>query len=168
MPHDVDIEQLQGLRQFKEELQKKGLLGEFDDVRQLENQIWAAVEHDIEKLEISGQLTPNMQKGIRFKVDSKQERIQKSVDAKGRIKHDVKHWIEVTNVGDEAAESVTFEGRAEEGLLRLITDETRPIRLDPGSTWKIPFAIAMGTAGLTLKIRWSEDGEEQEKEFDFQ
>ena len=168
LPHDVDIEQLQGLRQFKEELQKKGLLGEFDDVRQLENQIWAAVEHDIEKLEISGQLTPNMQKGIRFKVDSKQERIQKSVDAKGRIKHDVKHWIEVTNVGDEAAESVTFEGRAEEGLLRLITDETRPIRLDPGSTWMITFAIAMGTAGLTLKIRWSEDGEEQEKEFDFQ
>ena len=65
-----------------------------------------------------------MQKGIRFKVDSKQERIQKSVDAKGRIKHDVKHWIEVTNVGDEAAESVTFEGRARKGcfgslLMRL-------------------------------------------------
>lgn len=168
LPHDVEIEQLQGLRQFKNELSNKGLLGEFDDVRQLESQIWAAIEHDIDKLEISGALISSSNTGIQFKVDSQEERIQKSVDARGRIKYETKRWLEVTNVGDTTAESVMFEARAEEGLLRLLNDAARPVRLEPGSMWRIPYVIGMGTAGLKLKIRWTEGDEQQDKEFDFQ
>lgn len=159
LPHDVDTAQLEGLRSFRNEIKERGLLGEFDDIRQLENQIWSAVEHDLAKIDLSVAAVRHEPIGVRFRVDSKSERRQKEIDRRGKIKYETKYWLEVTNIGDEAAESVTFEGQALSGLMKIIWDG-RPITLEPDSSWRIPVVYGMGTMGQTLTIRWR-DGEEQ-------
>ncbi|MEZ2122376.1 hypothetical protein [Corynebacterium sp. CCM 9203] len=53
---------------------------------------------------------------VRFRVASKSERLQTGIDKSGKVKYETKRWYEVTNTGDLAAESVTFEGQATSDL----------------------------------------------------
>ena len=167
LPHDVDTAQLDGLRSFKDEIKERGLLGEFDDTRQLENQIWTAVEHDLAKMTLVPEMPQQVPIGVRFHVASKSETRQKEIDKRGKVKYETKRWYEVTNSGDLAAESVTFDWKANSGPVWLIADE-RPITLEPGVTWKIPVEYAMGTMGPQLVIHWVEEGENRSNTFDVQ
>lgn len=167
LPHDADTAQLDGLRSFRNAIKERGLLGEFDDTRQLKNQIWTAVEHDLAKMTLIPELPQQAPIGVRFHVASKSETRQKEIDKRGKVKYETKRWYEVTNIGDLAAESVTFEGKANSGPVRLMADE-RPITLEPGVTWKIPVAYSMGTTGPKLTIHWAEEGENHSKTFDVQ
>ncbi|MDK7083166.1 DUF4062 domain-containing protein [Pseudoglutamicibacter cumminsii] len=167
LSHDVDTAQLEGLRNFKNEIKERGLLGEFDDIRQLENQIWSAIEQDLTKIDLSITEVLHAPTGVRFRVDSKSEQHQKETDKRGRIKYKTNRWLEVTNIGDEAAESVKFEADASSGGMFIATND-EPITLEPGSVWKIPVAYSMGTSGQTLTISWLEHDEEQSKTFNVQ
>ena len=167
LPHDVDVSQLEGLRQFRQEISERGLLGEFDDARQLESQIWAAIELDLASMEIPMSTSQATPVGVRFRVASNSERSQTGIDKSGKMKYETKRWYEVTNTGDLAAESVTFEGQATSGLMRLIVDD-QPITLEPGASWKVPVAYSMGTAGTKLTVHWVENNENQSKTFDVQ
>lgn len=167
LPHDIDVSQLEGLRQFRREVSERGLLREFDDARQLESQIWAAIEHDIANMDIPAATSLKTPVGVRFRVLSNSERLQKGIDKSGKVKYETRRWYEVTNTGDSAAESVTFEGQATSGLMRLIVDD-QPITLEPGATWRVPVAYSMGTAGTQLTVHWVENNENQSKTFDVQ
>ena len=167
LPHDVDTAQLEGLRNFKSEIRERGLLGEFDDIRQLDNQIWAAVENDLAKIDLSVAEVRHQPIGVRFRVESKSERHVKQIDKRGNIKYETKHWFEVTNTGDVAAESVTFEGQAASGLMRLLVDD-QPITLEPGVSSRVPVLYSMGTFGTKITVRWVEDSKEKSKTFDVQ
>jgi len=167
LPHDVDTTQLEGLRNFKNEIRERGLLGEFDDIRQLENQIWSALEHDLAKIDLSVTAVRHKPIGVRFRVDSKSERREKEIDKRGKIRYQTKHWFEVTNIGDESAESVTFEGQASSGVMRIMAND-EPITLEAGSVWRIPVVYAMGMSGQTLTISWLERGEKRSKTFNVQ
>ena len=167
LPHDIDTAQIEGLRNFKKEIRERGLLGEFDDIHNLENQIWSAIEHDLSKMDLIAVELQRGSAGVQFQVDSKSERCQKGIDKRGNIKYETKHWFEVTNAGDTAAESVTFEAQASSGLMRIFTDDV-PITLEPGATRKIPVVYSMGTAGTKLTVHWAEKGENQSKTFDVQ
>jgi len=167
LPHDVDTAQLEGLRNFKNEIRERGLLGEFDDIRQLENQIWSAIEHDLAKIDLSVAEVLHAPIGVRFRVDSKSERHEKEIDKRGKIKYTTNYWLEVTNIGDEAAESVTFEGHASSGVMHITVND-EPITLEAGSVWRIPVVYAMGTSGQTLTIRWLEHDETRSKTFNVQ
>lgn len=52
LPSDVDIEQLAALRDFKKVMQTKGLLGEFSAARELNREVWKAIEHDLDSLNL--------------------------------------------------------------------------------------------------------------------
>ncbi|WP_062019923.1 hypothetical protein [Brevibacterium ravenspurgense] len=167
LPHDVDTAQLEGLRNFKNKIRERGLLGEFDDIRQLENQIWNAIEHDLAKIDPFITEVLHAPTGVRFRVDSKREQHEKEIDKRGKIKYKTKYWLEVTNIGDEAAESVKFEGDSSSGVMRITTND-EPITLEPGNVWRIPVVYAMGTSGQTLTISWIEHDEERSKTFNVQ
>lgn len=167
LPHDVDNAQLKGLRKFKDEIKKRGLLGEFDDIRQLQHQIWRAIELDLTKIDLSVSDVRHESIGVRFRVDSKRERYEKEVDKQGKVKYKTRHWLEVTNIGDEAAKSVTFKGQTSSGLMRIKADE-EPITLEAGAVWKIPVVYVMGTSGQTLTIYWVEGEKEHSKTFNVQ
>ncbi|MDK8507656.1 MAG: DUF4062 domain-containing protein [Corynebacterium amycolatum] len=167
LPHDVDTPQLDGLRQFRQEISERGLLGEFDDARQLESQIWAAIELDLARMDMSTAASQETPVGVRFRVGSNSKRLQTGIDKSGKAKYETKRWYEVTNTGDLAAESVTFEGQATSGLMRLLVDN-QPITLEPEVSWKVPVLYSMGTAGTKLTVHWVENGENQSKTFDVQ
>lgn len=167
LPHDVDTSQLDGLRQFRQEISERGLLGEFDDVRQLESQIWAAIELDLARMDMATAASQETSVGVRFRVASHSERLQTGIDKSGKVKYKTKRWYEVTNTGDLAAESVTFEGQATSGLMRLLVDN-QPITLEPGVIWKVPVLYSMNTAGTKLTVHWVEENEKQSKSFDVQ
>lgn len=167
LPHDVDTSQLVGLRQFKQTISERGLLGEFDDARHLENQIWAAIELDLARMDMPATASQETPVGVRFRVASNSERLQTGIDKSGKTKYETKRWYEVTNTGDLAAESVTFEGQATSGLMRLLVDN-QPITLEPGVLWKVPVFYSMGTAGTKLTVHWVEDNEDRSKTFDVQ
>lgn len=167
LPHDIDTSQLDGLRQFRQEISERGLLGEFDDVRQLESQIWAAIELDLARMDMATAASQETSVGVRFRVASHSERLQTGIDKSGKVKYKTKRWYEVTNTGDLAAESVTFEGQATSGLMRLLVDN-QPITLEPGVIWKVPVLYSMNTAGTKLTVHWVEENEKQSKSFDVQ
>ncbi|MCQ9371664.1 DUF4062 domain-containing protein [Corynebacterium sp. 35RC1] len=167
LPHDVDTSQLEGLRQFKQEISERGLLGEFDETRQLESQIWAAIELDLTRMDISTVSSKEAPLGVRFRVASKSERLQTGIDKSGKTKYQTRRWCEVTNTGDLAAELVTFESQATSGLMKLLVDN-QPITLEPGTTWNVPVLYSAGTAGTKLTVRWVEENEKRSKSFDVQ
>lgn len=167
LPHDVDTSQLDGLRQFRQEISERGLFGEFDDARQLESQIWAAIEHDLARMDNPTAASKDTPVGVRFRVASNSERLQTGIDKSGKAKYETKRWYEVTNTGDLAAESVTFEGQAASGLMRLLVDN-QPITLEPEVSWKVPVLYSTGPAGTKLTVHWVENGENQSKTFDVQ
>lgn len=167
LPHDLDTSQLDGLRQFKQEISERGLLGEFDDARQLESQIWAAIELDLAKMDHSVRESRGSSIGVKFHVDSRKESLQKGLDKNGNMKYQTKRWCEITNIGDRAAESVTFECQAASGVMQILSKQ-QPITLEPGASWKVPVFYSAGTYGSKLTIRWVEDSEGCSKTFDVQ
>ena len=167
LPHDVDTSQLDGLRQFRQEISERGLLGEFDDASQLESQIWAAIELDLARMDMATTASQETPVGVRLRVASNSEQLQIGIDKSGQVRYEIKRWYEVTNTGDLAAESVTFEVQATSGLMRLLWDN-QPITLEPGAIWKVPVLYSMNTAGTKLTVHWVEENEKQSKSFDVQ
>ncbi|MEE4024535.1 hypothetical protein V1Y59_15730 [Gordonia sp. PKS22-38] len=48
IPRDADLEQQKSLREFREELEQEGLLGDYNDPADLAGQVIRALEHDID------------------------------------------------------------------------------------------------------------------------
>lgn len=165
LPNDVDTAQLEGLRAFKDQIQQRGLLGEFSNVSQLSHEVWRAIEYDITALSLGVPVLQQVSTGVRFQVQPKQEREVKDYDKKGKPRYTTRHWIEVTNTGSEDAHDVVFETVAEQSRLHLLTDET-PTVIHAGQTRTVHAAYMMGGGDPDiLRIRWTEDGEPHEREF---
>lgn len=66
-PNDVDTNQLQALRQFKDQLKNRALLGEFAEASELTQQVNRAIEHDLTQLGLPA-VKQSQQSGIKIKV----------------------------------------------------------------------------------------------------
>lgn len=165
LPNDVDTEQLEGLRAFKDQIRQRGLLGEFSNVSQLAHEVWRAIEYDITTLSLGVPVVQQAATGVKFQVQPKQEREVKDYDKKGKPRYATRHWIEVTNAGSEDAHGVVFETVGEHSRIHLLTDAT-PTVIHAGQTRTVHAAYMMGgTEPDILRIRWDEDGETREREF---
>lgn len=119
LPNDVDTRQLDGLREFRAEISQRGLLGEFATTVQLGHEVWKAIEYDIVQLDLGVAASPSRTRGVRFSAQPKQEREVKSFDNKGKPRYSNRHWIEVTNSGDEDATDVVFESVGDNSRMML-------------------------------------------------
>ena len=165
LPNDVDTAQLEGLRAFKTEISERGLLGEFSSVSQLGYEVWKAIEYDIANLSLGVPILNASASGVRFLVQPKQEREIRDYDKKGKPRYSTRHWIEITNSGDEDAEGVVFEPVSEQASMHLATDGS-PTTIHAGQTRLLNVMYSMGGGDPdVLRIRWVEDGETREREF---
>ncbi|WP_192497466.1 DUF4062 domain-containing protein [Corynebacterium sp. 321] len=167
VPRDVDISQLDAINRFRQEISNRGLLGEFNSIHDLEDKIGAAIECDLAKMDLSLMKGQGKTEGVRFKVISRNEQQKKVSRKSGNVKYETKRWYEVTNIGDLAAESVTFEGESASGVMKLLQVQW-PVTIEPGGSWSIPVVYSMGTSGTKLTIRWVENDENRSKTFDVQ
>lgn len=165
LPHDVDTAQLDGLRQFRQEVSQRGLLGEFANAGQLEHEVWKAIEFDIAKMELGAPTLASANRGVRFSAQPFSKRELKEYDAKGRAKYTTRHWIEIVNEGDEDAEEVTFSTVGERSSM-MLTGHEKPTTIHAGQKRKLVVFHHMGGGDPDIiLIRWFENGEQKEQEF---
>lgn len=166
LPNDVDVEQLQGVRDFKQKLEERGLYGTFSTSSELNYEVWKAIEHDLATLDLVVPDTPTAKPvGVSFLAQPRQEREPK-VDSKGKVRYSTKHWVDVTNKGDADAQGVTFE-IVGEGSGTFIHGPESPISIVAGQFRSLPIFKTLASSGnAVLRVSWEEDGEAKHKEFD--
>lgn len=166
LPYDIDITQLDALRAFKQNMQERGLLGEFSNPEQLNHEVWKAIEHDIATLELDARSAVRPPStGVEFQVQPQQEREVSGANSKGVPRYSTKHWLDVTNVGDRDAEEVTFKGIFKDGFMHLHGPD-QPTTIHKGQTRRLPVQYAAGGSdGAMLRICWTEDGNQNQREF---
>lgn len=162
---DVDTDQLEGLRAFKKEISERGLFTEFTNPSQLEHEVWKAIEYDITALSLGVPVLAKKAAGVDFTVQPNEEREVKDYDKKGKPRYTTRHWVDVTNTGDEDAEDVTFESVGENSSMFLLGGDG-PTVIHARQTRKVRLQYMMGGGDPSiLRIRWTEDGEPKEREF---
>jgi hypothetical protein len=165
LPNDVDTAQLDGLRAFKAEISQRGLLGGFSNASQLEHEVWKAIEFDIASLSLGVPVLRTTSTGVRFSVQPQQEREIRDYDKKGKPRYSTRHWIEITNAGDQDAEEVAFEVVGEHSRMFLATDG-KPTTIHAGQTRRLNVEYTFGGGDPDiLRIRWTEDGEQKARDF---
>ena len=165
LPSDVDIKQLEGLRAFRTEISQRGLLGEFNNSSQLEHEVWKSIEYDIAKLSLGVPVVKPATQGVRFSVQPQQEREIRDYDKNGKPRYTTRHWIDITNEGDQDAQEVVFEPVGEQTSMHLAHDGT-PTVIHGGQTRRLNVMYTMGGSSPDiLRIRWAENGEAKEQEF---
>lgn len=160
LPRDVDVEELTRLREFQGKLQ--GLYSTFANIGELRSKVWTAVEHDIAQLQHDSDQPVKTKGGVDFLVQPASERLPKT-DSRGRLKHETKRWVELTNRGDIDAENVVVEA-APDTHFRL--DWPGPTTIQRGQMRKVPVTYSMSTSKAAIIIRWNEAGEERSRQFD--
>lgn len=161
LPSDVDIKQIEELRAFFDEMQKDGLTGSFASAEDLQNQVHAAIEHDLRTLGLGAPVAPRaVAPHASLRAHLQTERNTR-FDSKGRPKNQSRHFLVVTNEGDASALQVRLEmspigdGHAPQ----LHGDATPDLR--PGDHFTWPTLMYAGVANaVSLTMTWEEeDGE---------
>lgn len=153
LPNDVDTTQLEGLREFKREVQHRGLFGEFSSPSQLGHEVWKAIEHDVAALDL-GVPVLKSKAGVNFLVQPRQEREQTGTDSRGRNKYRTRYWLEITNQGSADAEEVRFELVGKDSGLLLGRGDT-PTVIHAGQTRRLDYdRLLGGDKGFTNRMPW--------------
>jgi len=165
LPHDVDTAQLEALRAFKKDMRDRGLFGEFDNPEQLNEQVWKAIEHDLAAL--LGDTRPathTAPDGVDFLVQPGQEREISGATPKGAPKYRTRRWLDVTNTGTRDAENVTFKAIHDGYMILSSSREPTTIHKDQTRRLNVQYA-ASGSDGAVLRIQWTENGEDKQRDF---
>jgi hypothetical protein len=166
LPNDVDVEQLQALRQFRVLMQDRGILGEFSNPEELTVLVWRTLEHDLNSFDLSSSPAPTSRKGVEILVQPRQEREVSGFQKNGSPRYTTRRWAEVTNRGDLDAEQVRFEAVPENAAIHLVTPDA-PVTIQSGSSRRVPYMLFLQSGGNEqLRVRWVEDGEEKYRDFD--
>lgn len=167
LPRDVDAEQLTALRNFKESLQSKGLLGSYTDPSDLAGQVRNAIEHDLDVLGLGPlaarvpQALPVPQRAV-LRAEYLFDREQ-TQDSKGSLRmKTVRTRLRVTNHGSVRAESVRLEVTAlGDGEAPQVHDRGVEPDIPPLAFYEWPLFVSMGTSqSYQLKMIWKQGDEE--------
>lgn len=166
---EIDPTELQRLREFKSELESRGLYGEYDSPRDLASQVRDALEFDIEDMEAAP--VPASTAGARLTVRHRHEKELSGHDKQGRSKyrHAVRDLV-IGNDGDRTAEGVRFHMSSLDGdgfpfHLQTEVDEdgwTAAFDLTPGSSRSFTCFPVRGSLDVQVDLAWTEDGASQE------
>lgn len=163
---DADTEQLVALREFQRDMEKRGILGRYEDPADLLGQIIRAVESDIDHAGWSGGslVSTPMPEAAELAWEHVQMREADGLDRRGRMRYRTRqNDLVVTNTGRLTAENLTFETWAVGDTSYILPDPpSEPIDVHPQSSrsWTLIPTPSAGQAGNTIGIRadWYEDG----------
>jgi hypothetical protein len=168
-PDLLDPEQLNALRQFREDLQRQGLTDRYGSFEELSDKVYAALLRAVR--ELAGQTVPAVAvtaipSGPRLLARVDAER-QYGIDPTGRSRSRVDYALVVTNEGDGDARNVSVELAAPGGIsdeIPQLLDGPPAEILPPGASLRYPLLVALGMSPLvTVIMRFTtEDGREQE------
>lgn len=164
-PHEVDTEQLDRLRTYRNDLQHRSLLGTFTTVDELQRRVARAITQDVEELAADPPVLLGARRGVSFVVQPRQEREPSGSDSSGRLKYTTREWVEVTNDGDEDAEEVLFESVGDQPRLHVLGNDG-PTTIHRGQTRRVTVASSWNGGDQPIfRIRWTEAGEQMHRDF---
>lgn len=163
-PADVDLAQLQALRDFRAALQERGMYGSFENEDELLTKVWSAVEMDLRDIIQPLHTTPSRPAppSERFLVQGQREREPKA-DGKGRVRYETRRWVEITNRGSDDVTDVVMEA-ASDGM--LLPGWEQPRTVHAGQKQTAAYWLHMGGGVPRVRLKWMENGEPQSKEYD--
>ncbi|MGO2746233.1 DUF4062 domain-containing protein [Microbacterium sp.] len=163
-PADVDLAQLQALRDFRTKLQERGLYGSFENEDELLTKVWSAIEMDLRDMIQPLHTAPSAPASTteRFLVQGQSKREPKT-DSKGRVRHETRRWVEITNRGHDDAEGVVLEAASDRMLL---PGWEKPRTVHAGQKQSAGFWLHMGGGEPRVRLTWKENGEPMSKEYD--
>lgn len=148
LPSDVDIKQVEDLREFLNEMRTEGLTGSFATAEDLQNQVQAAIEHDITSLELGVPIAPPREDPhavlrVRYEEGSR-----------------TSNTLRVINVGTATARAVWIgleSTSAEYSAPSIWGNEIEPDIL-PQSDYAYSILTHSGTGiSVRVNLRWTED-----------
>lgn len=174
LPRDTDPGQLAALKEFKDELQVSGLLGQYRDPADLAGQVVRAVEADVAEenwapASVDEQVTPAPQAALSWKHVHRKE--QRGLDKRGRMQYRTLANDLVVRNGDGGtvpAENLTFEVKAVGDTQFAFPEPPEgPVTVHPDSTmsWPLIPMPSMGAGGRTVRViaQWEERGQPRER-----
>ena len=164
LPSNIDTAQLEALRSFKTAMQDRGLLGEFNNVDQLNHEVWKAIEHDLTQMRLDASPQPNARAGVDLLVQPGSEREVSGFDSKGKPRYRTRRWLDIENKGDVDAEAVVVEAASEESPVLLVTG-SKPTVIHRGQSRRFAMEFYGGEGDRVVKVRWVQDGNLKEKDF---
>lgn len=168
LPNDVDVEQLQALREFRTLMKDRGILGEFNNPEELTVLVWRTVERDLNLFDLSSSPAPTSRNGVQLLVQPRQEREVSGFHKNGSPRYSTRRWAEVENRGDLDAEQVTFEAIPENAAIHLVTPDD-PVTIQSGGSRRVPYMLFLQSSGNEkLRVRWVEEGAEKYMDFDLE
>lgn len=166
-PHDVDVNQLQALRQFQQDLQQRSLYGTYANPEELVHKVWAAIESDIAEL---GLAAPNLDstappaREVRLVVQAGSDNNPGS-DSRGRVTNRVRRYVEIRN--DGTADANGLIARAGDDGRNVLWDGDRARTLHAGQTQRLSYDLGISEGVPTrVLVKWTENGEDRERSFD--
>ncbi|KSU55457.1 hypothetical protein [Microbacterium enclense] len=166
LPHDVEVRQIEGLRDFKAEIQARGLYGEYANPTELTVKVWQSVEHDLASLHL---LSPSTEVdtpgGITWLVQPRRESYV-NYNLRGVPSSGTRNWLEITNRhATKDAEEVRFSMNEEDAGVLLSAPE-EAVTVHSGQTKQLGLQYMLGGAGSPkVTIRWVESGKQKEQTF---
>lgn len=161
LPHDVDLDQQAALRDFRSDLQEEGLLGQYSDSSDLAGQVIKALEFDIDEAGWSEILPGRVSRalGANLKWHHDHEVQQQGLDKNGKMKYKTtKNRLVLENVGDRAAENVTFQLTGLDDAALHCQVPAEPFNIEPDSS-RVWTAIPLHGGTVQIDARWTENGE---------
>ena len=149
MPSDVDTTQVEEVRTFFDEMQANGLTGSFATAEDLQNQVQAAIEHDLATLDLTPPTAPRTANR------------HASLRAVSRRRSDAEYRLVINNTGDATALQVKLEMTPlTDGVGPDLLQVTSP-DLRPGDEFSYMILMHMGVASaVRITMTWQEeDGE---------
>lgn len=167
LPREVDAAQLTALREFKEVLRSRGLLGSYADPGDLAGQVRNAIEHDLEELNLGAvqgrtPQRPPVQERAVLRAEYLFDREQ-TQDMKGRLKmKTVRTRLRITNHGSARAESVRLEvAPLGDGEPPQVHDRGVEPDIAPLAFYEWPLFMSMGTSqSYRLTMTWKQGEDE--------
>lgn len=150
LPRDVDLEQIQRLREFQVDLQTRGLLGTYADPEDLAFQVRQALEQDVERWSQrdNGQGAPRIGRP--------------RLRARG-VQRASAFEVAVSNSGMAPAENLVVRVRNDRGTELQAHGHNDGVTLYEGAslTWQLWLSLGSGTPSV-VHMEWIEAGQPQQ------
>jgi len=157
---DHDRDKLAALDEFRESIESRGLYGSFETAGDLENQVRAAIEHDLGKLRLAA---PNVGTNTGASLSAAYD-YDRELDNKGRMRTR-RERIVVTNAGEVVARdvSVSLTSLEDGQVAPEMWNNDESFTVAPkGGTFTIMILTHSGTANrVKAEFTWTEDGEQK-------
>lgn len=156
---------MQKLRDFKEDLGDKGLLGEYASAADLTRQVIEALEYDLDAFEAVP--APEPPSGVKLHIEHVHETEQKGLNKRGQMEYrNIKRDLVVRNDGDATAERLQIRIEVPEGQRVDLHDSgddgwTPPRDLTGGSSFGLLCIPLAGRTNADVIAKWFEGTEER-------